>query len=148
MAPKKVRLTMVVLIATAGPTMLLLDWLLQGLLLAAQPEEVRDFFVDLASQWAWYIVPCPALGGLAAFLLYPRIYQFQLARSKSEDPEKSHHEAGLMALMFCASLPQIPMLFGDFLALMGGPLRATFYTTLISTISILLIAFVAPYRCR
>lgn len=144
MTPRQLRIVMVVLIASGGPMMLLLDLLLRGVVLAEQPEDVRVMAGELATNFAWYVVPCPALGGLAGFFLYPKLYAYQLARASPGDPEKARNNADLTAMMVTASLPQLPALLGDLSVLMGGQITPVLYSTSISTVAVLLITLVAP----
>jgi hypothetical protein len=144
MTARQTRTLMVAMIASSAPLLLLLDLVARRLVLAEQPEELRQFLGEWLTRFAWYVVPCPALGGVAGFLLYPRIYRRHLARSTSADREKARHEADLMALMFSASMPQIPALLGDLSLILGAELTPVLCSASISTAAVLLIALVAP----
>lgn len=144
MTPRQIRAVMVFLIASSAPLLFLLDLVARRFVLAEQPEDLRMMIGELATRFAWYVVPCPAIGGVVGFLMYPRVYARQLAGSTSADREKARRDADLTALMFSASVPQLPALLGDFSLIMGAELTPVLCSTSISTTAVLLIALVAP----
>lgn len=145
MTPTQTRSVLVGLMLCAGPILLGLDLVAQRLILGGQPEDLREIVSGYATQFAWYVVPGPLLGGIAGLLLYPKIVEKQLARATPNmDPNQAKQGADLMALMFSASIPQLPALLGDISVMMGASLKPVLCSTSISVLAVLTIALVGP----
>jgi hypothetical protein len=146
MTHSRTRTALVFLMISGGPVLLGLDLLIHRLLFSGQPEEVRATLGALATTAGWCVIPGPLLGGALGFWLYPRFYRRQLGQRPSLAPERAASEAELMALMVCASLPQLPALLGDLCVMLGGRLLPALLSTTISTAAVLGIALLGPRR--
>jgi hypothetical protein len=145
MTPRQTRTILVGLMLCAGPILLGLDLVAQRLILGGQPDDLREIVSGYATQFAWYVVPGPLLGGVAGFLIYPKIFNKQLSRATpSMDPAQARQGADLMALMFSASIPQLPALLGDISVMMGASLKPVICSTSLSVLAVLAIAVLAP----
>jgi Na+/proline symporter len=143
MTARQTRILLVGMMVTAGPLLFALDLLARHFVLDGQDEEVRAVIGGAATQFAWLVVPAPVLGGIAGFFVYPRVYARQLASARGNDPERAAQSADLTALMFAASMPQLPALLGDFSVVLGGGLTPVICSTSLSVVAVLLIALFA-----
>ncbi len=144
MTPRQTRTALVVMMVSAGPMLLALDLVAQHFVLASQPEDARLLIRELATRFAWLVVPAPVVGGLAGFLAYRKLHTYQYPRlALTSTPEKAAQAADLTSLMLAASLPQLPSLLGDFSLILGAELTPVLCSTTLSTVMVLLIALLA-----
>lgn len=135
-----IRPLLVVMIASGGPFLFGIDLAVRGYLFASQPADLRQEVAAIATRLAWFVIPGPVLGGIAGFLLYPRIYAHQAARSSTPGGPQN---ADLTALMITASMPQFPALLGDLCLMLGADMTPVACSTAVSVLGVLLIAFLA-----
>ncbi|MFO0658531.1 MAG: hypothetical protein U0165_01665 [Polyangiaceae bacterium] len=147
MSPKHPRTLLIVLMLCGGPILLAIDLLAQRMILSGQPEDLRELVGGYATRFAWGVVPLPVIGGVIGFFLYPRVVKKQLARRTSTTPlEQAERNADMIALMLCASIPQLPALLGDISVMMGASLTPVMCSTSLSMIAVLSIALLGPKR--
>ncbi len=132
MSPTATRRVLVGLIALAGPVILGLDLVVRSFLMSMQPEDVRELLAESVTRLAWFCVPAPVVGALAAFFSYPRLYR-RFASSAAPD----HRAAELKALFLAASFVQLPALLGDLSVMLGANLGPALTMTAISTAAVL-----------
>ena len=143
------RLFLVLAIALAGPTVLLLDLLVRRFAIGAQPEEVRSLLAATMTPLAWWVVPLPLVGGVVGFLWYPPRWAKARARWQ-RDPATSAADAvqraELEALLLTTTLAQVPALLGDLSVMLGAEMAPALCATSLSVAAVLLIGLLGPRR--
>lgn len=135
------------MIFIAGPIVFGIDLIARHFIVGSQPEDVQQFMAETITYYAWFIVPLPALGSLFGFFLYRWVYNRELKRGPSNyDAQRIEQRADLLALMFSASLPQLPALLGDMSVMMGARYWPALCSTAISMLGILIIGIFARNR--
>ncbi len=133
------------MIALAGPVIFGLDLVVRLVILRGQPDDLRDFLAEHVTRWAYLGVPLPALGGLAGFFAYPRVYARVFAKAKGPD-EARRSAADLRALLVACSLPQLPALAGDLSVMLGARLLPAICMTSSAVVAVVAIAVFARPR--
>ncbi|MCC6646984.1 MAG: hypothetical protein IT374_15595 [Polyangiaceae bacterium] len=141
MSPATTRRVLVALVALAGPVILGLDLGVRALLMSMQPEDVREFLAGEVTRLAWYCVPAPVVGALAAFVAYPRLRARFTGRAGGD-----RVGADLKALFVTASFIQLPALLGDLSVMLGARLTPALLMTSFSTLAVLALAAFAGAR--
>lgn len=145
MSPQTTRRLLVVLVASAGPAILGLDLIVRHFLMSMQPEDVRELMAETITHYAWFCVPGPVIGTIAAFFAYPRLHAKFLAKSGVDHGKGAMAGADMRALFITASFVQLPALLGDFSVMLGANLGPALTMTSISTAAVFaLAAFARP----
>ena len=139
MSKSTTRLLLVLAIALAGPMAFGLDLLARQLIFRDQPEELRAFFAEHATNFGWFIVPLPLIGGILGFLLYPSMLRKALAKVGDGATEVAKNGAELKVLFFTTTMAQLPALLGDVSVMMGARFTPALCSTSISVTAVLTI---------
>ena len=147
MTPSRSRALLLVVIATAGPVMLMADLVARKIVLDGQPEDVREVVSDFATKVAWACSPGPLLGGVVGLFVYRALARRAQAKLAPGD-EKARMSAEMSALVFGCTPAQVPALIGDFAVIIGASLTPALVMTSTSVACVLLIASLGPRFAR
>ncbi len=151
MEKTRLRALFVIVIASAGPMMLGLDFLLRHFLIASQAADVRAFMAEHVTPIAWGVVPFPLLGGVVGFRWYPARFRKSLERWRRDStitPDVAAERADLEALFLTTTLAQLPAVLGDLSLILGAHVAPALSSTAVSVTAVIVISLFARERPR
>jgi hypothetical protein len=120
-----------------------IDLLARQFIFRDQPDDVRAFFGEHATTFAWFIVPLPLLGGIIGFFRYRPMLRAALAKLGDAATDTAKSTADMKVLLLTTTMAQAPALLGDVSVMMGARLLPAICSTSISVTAVLLIGLLA-----
>jgi hypothetical protein len=144
MTSRRRRLVLLLATLSAAPAALGLELVIRAYLMPPEVREVYAFIGPELTRLAWWLVPSPLVGLALGLWLEPRLYARALERLRQARGTSSLGEAvsleeraGLEAMFFATSIPQLFGFMQDFGFLLGadvGPVLATMPVSMASVL--------------
>lgn len=154
MSPRLRRLGLLLATLSAAPAALGLELAIRAYLMPPEVREVYAFVGPELTRLAWWLVPSPLVGLALGLWLEPRLYARALERlrrgggtSALGEAVSEHERAGLEAMFFATSIPQLFGFMQDFMFLLGADIGPVLATMPVSMGSVLVVGL-APRRAR
>jgi len=147
LSPQARRVGLLALIATSGPIAFAIEWVFRTRFAPAEMREVYDFTGPELTRIAWWFVPAPLVGLAIGWWIHPALERRALERiRKNPGPSTRTPEerAGLEAMFFATSVPQLVGLLLDFQFLMGADAAPVLATLPVSVGSVFLLGLFPP----